>query len=134
MLNKAAYPESIIPKHNQYTFNHNLLKKDVLIQHQHTTLSSIVFVPRDPVRLSFQPYFFSEGTVFFSHNKSANSTFQLVFSAKRLLIISPHYIVQLLSTFKMCIVLAFSIKLLTAEKNAFVEFVKSPKGPSTAFM
>jgi hypothetical protein len=34
----------------------------------------------------------------------------------------------------MCIVLAFSIKLLTAEKNAFVEFVKSPKGPSTAFM
>jgi hypothetical protein len=109
MLNKAVYPESIVPKHNQYTFNHNLLKKDVLIQYQHTTLSSIVFVPRGPVRLSFQLYFFSEGTVFFSHNKSASSTFQLVFSAKRtglfpkdnwlLLIISPHYIVQLLSIF-----------------------------------
>jgi hypothetical protein len=33
--------------------------------------------------LSSQPYFFSEGTVFFSRNKSANNTFQLVFSAKR---------------------------------------------------
>jgi hypothetical protein len=34
-----------------------------------------------PVRLSYQPYFFSDGTVFFSHNKSLNSTFQLIFSA-----------------------------------------------------
>jgi hypothetical protein len=36
-----------------------------------------------PVRLTYQPYFFSEGTVFFSHNKSANNTFQPGFSAKR---------------------------------------------------
>ena len=27
------------------------------------------------VRLSYKPYCFSEGTVFFSHNESANSTF-----------------------------------------------------------
>jgi hypothetical protein len=26
-----------------------------------------------PVRLAYQPYFFSEGTVFFSHGKSANN-------------------------------------------------------------
>jgi hypothetical protein len=31
----------------------------------------------NPVRLAYQSYFFSKGTVFFSHNKSANSTFQL---------------------------------------------------------
>jgi hypothetical protein len=36
-----------------------------------------------PVRLAYQPYFFSEGTVFSSHNKSANGTFQPGFSAKR---------------------------------------------------
>jgi hypothetical protein len=36
-----------------------------------------------PIHLSFQPYFFNEGTVFFSHNKSANNIFQLVFSAKQ---------------------------------------------------
>jgi hypothetical protein len=35
------------------------------------------------VRLSFQPYFFSEETVFFSRYQSANNIFQLVFSAKR---------------------------------------------------
>jgi hypothetical protein len=34
-----------------------------------------------PVCLS--PYFFNQRTVFFSHNKSANSTFSHVFSAKR---------------------------------------------------
>ena len=28
-----------------------------------------------PVCLSYGPYYFSEGTIFFSHNKSANSTF-----------------------------------------------------------
>jgi hypothetical protein len=33
-----------------------------------------------PVRLAYQPYFFNEGTVFSSHNKSANSTFQPGFS------------------------------------------------------
>jgi hypothetical protein len=37
-----------------------------------------------PVRLSFQPYFFSEGTMFFSYNKSTNNTFQFVFLAKRI--------------------------------------------------
>ena len=36
-----------------------------------------------PVRLSCEPYCFSEGKVFFSHNKSANSTFSHGFSAKR---------------------------------------------------
>jgi hypothetical protein len=34
-------------------------------------------------RLSYESYFFNEGTLFFSHNKSTNSTFQLVFSTKR---------------------------------------------------
>jgi hypothetical protein len=34
--------------------------------------------------LSFEPYFFSEETMLFSHNKSANNTFHLVFSAKHL--------------------------------------------------
>jgi len=36
-----------------------------------------------PVRLSYEPYYFSERTVFFSHNKSANSTFSHGFSAKQ---------------------------------------------------
>jgi hypothetical protein len=35
------------------------------------------------VRLSYKPYFFSQRTVFFSHNKSVNSTFSRGFSAKR---------------------------------------------------
>jgi hypothetical protein len=35
------------------------------------------------VRLSFQPLIFSQPTVFFSHNKSTNSTFNRLFSAKR---------------------------------------------------
>jgi hypothetical protein len=34
---------------------------------------------KGPVRLSYELYFFSERTVFFSHNKSANSTFGLAF-------------------------------------------------------
>jgi hypothetical protein len=33
----------------------------------------------EPVRFAYQPYFFSERTIFFSHNKLANNTFQLVF-------------------------------------------------------
>ena len=36
-----------------------------------------------PVRLSYESYYFSERTVFFSHDKSANNTFRHGFSAKR---------------------------------------------------
>ena len=36
-----------------------------------------------PVRLAYKPYFFSQRTIFFSHNKSANSTFSHDLSAKR---------------------------------------------------
>ena len=36
-----------------------------------------------PVRLAYKPYFFSQQTIFFSHNKLANSTFIHGFSAKR---------------------------------------------------
>ena len=36
-----------------------------------------------PVHLAYKPYFFSQRTVFFSHNKSANSTFSHGLSAKR---------------------------------------------------
>ena len=36
-----------------------------------------------PIRLAYKPYFFSQRTVFFSHNKSANSTFSHGLSAKR---------------------------------------------------
>ena len=36
-----------------------------------------------PVCLCYEPYHFSERTMFFSHNKSANSTFSHGFSAKR---------------------------------------------------
>jgi hypothetical protein len=35
-----------------------------------------------PVRLSFQPLIFSQQAVFFSHNKSTNSTFSRLFSAQ----------------------------------------------------
>jgi len=35
------------------------------------------------LRLAYKPYFFSQRTVFFSHNKSANSTFSHGLSAKR---------------------------------------------------
>jgi hypothetical protein len=38
---------------------------------------------KGPVRLAYQPYFFSEGIIFFSHNKSANNIFQPDFSVKR---------------------------------------------------
>jgi hypothetical protein len=34
------------------------------------------------VRLSFQPFIFSQPAVFFSHNKSANSIFNHLFSAQ----------------------------------------------------
>ena len=36
-----------------------------------------------PVRLSYEPYYFSERTMFFTYNKSANNTFSHDFSAKR---------------------------------------------------
>ena len=36
-----------------------------------------------PVRLAYKPYFFSQRTVFFSHNKSVNNTFSHDLSAKR---------------------------------------------------
>ena len=36
-----------------------------------------------PVYLAYKPYFFSQRTVFFSHNKSTNSTFSHGLSAKR---------------------------------------------------
>ena len=36
-----------------------------------------------PVRLSYKPYFFSQRTIFFSHNKSANNTFSHGLSVKR---------------------------------------------------
>ena len=36
-----------------------------------------------PARLAYKPYFFSQLTVFFSHNKSANNTFSHGLSAKR---------------------------------------------------
>ena len=36
-----------------------------------------------PIRLAYKPYFFSQRTVFFSHNKSVNSTFSHGLSAKR---------------------------------------------------
>jgi len=41
------------------------------------------FLFNSPVRLSYELYCFSEGTVFFSHDKSVNSTFSHGFSAKR---------------------------------------------------
>jgi len=37
-----------------------------------------------PVRLAYKPYFFSQRTIFFSHNKLANSTFSHGLSAKRI--------------------------------------------------
>jgi len=36
-----------------------------------------------PVRLAYKLYFFSQRTIFFSHNKSANNTFNHGLSAKR---------------------------------------------------
>jgi hypothetical protein len=42
-----------------------------------------VYTNYGPVRLSYKPYFFSERTMFFSHNKSANSTFSHGLSVKR---------------------------------------------------
>ena len=42
-----------------------------------------MFLRFHPVRLAYNPYFFSERIVFFSHNKSANSTFSHGLSAKR---------------------------------------------------
>ena len=42
-----------------------------------------VSTDRCPVRLAYKSYFFSQRTIFFSHNKSANSTFSHGLSAKR---------------------------------------------------
>ena len=36
-----------------------------------------------PVRLAYKPYFFNQQTIFFSHNKLANSTFSHDLSIKR---------------------------------------------------
>jgi len=38
---------------------------------------------KHPVRLVYKPYFFSQRTIFFSHNKLANSTFSHSLSAKQ---------------------------------------------------
>jgi len=37
----------------------------------------VLYVTNDlrPVRLAYKPYFFNQRTLFFSHNKSTNSTF-----------------------------------------------------------
>ena len=43
----------------------------------------VSFVDKRPVRLVYKPYFFSQRTIFFSHNKSANGTFSYGLSAKR---------------------------------------------------
>jgi len=37
----------------------------------------------DPIHLSYEPYYFSERIVSFSHNESANSTFSHGFSVKQ---------------------------------------------------
>ena len=37
-----------------------------------------------PVRLAYKPYFFGQRIIFFSHNKSTNSTFSHGLSAKRI--------------------------------------------------
>jgi hypothetical protein len=51
---------------------------------------SKVLVNVQPVRLSFQPLIFSQPAVFFSHDKSANSTFSRLFSAQtNRLVIDP---------------------------------------------
>ena len=49
------------------------------------------------VCLSYEPYYFSERTVFFSHNKSANSTFSHDFSAKRTWLVFPRDVVWALN-------------------------------------
>ena len=41
------------------------------------------WISSSPVCLAYKPYFFSQRTVFFSHNKSANRTFSHGLSAKR---------------------------------------------------
>jgi len=39
--------------------------------------------PIRPVRLAYKPYFFSQRTIFFSHNKSANNIFSHDLSGER---------------------------------------------------
>jgi hypothetical protein len=60
--------------HNKFS-----LKKNSFNPHS----SSKQIANVDLVRLSYEPYCFSEGIMFFSHGKSANGTFSHDFSAKR---------------------------------------------------
>jgi hypothetical protein len=53
---------------------------------------------KTPGRLSYKPYFFSQRTVFFSHNKSATDTFSYDFSTKpneQVLKLNLHRVAQL---------------------------------------
>ena len=45
--------------------------------------SALLTAGKRHVRLAYKPYFFSQRIIFFSHNKSANSTFSHDLSAKR---------------------------------------------------
>jgi len=44
--------------------------------------SACIGICHRPVRLAYKPYFFSQRTIFFSHNKSANGIFSHGLSAK----------------------------------------------------
>jgi len=48
-----------------------------------TQASKFQHKTKDPIRWSYEPYYFSERTIFFSHNKLANSTFSHGLLAKR---------------------------------------------------
>ena len=54
-----------------------------LCKEKDVTCHAMPFIIIRPVRLTYKPYFFNRRTVFFSHNKSANSTFSHGLSAKR---------------------------------------------------
>jgi hypothetical protein len=56
--------------------------------HTNRGVAKVFFGRQEPaccqaVRLSFQPLIFSQSAVFFSHNKSVNSTFNRLFSVKQ---------------------------------------------------
>ena len=63
-----------------------LLQKEILLSsiRLHKLFPRTLFFYARPVRLAYKPYFFSQRTIFFSHNKSANSTFSHGLSAKRI--------------------------------------------------
>ena len=63
-----------------------LLQKEILLSsiRLHKLFTRTLFFYARPVRLAYKPYFFSQRTVFFSQNKSANSTFSHGLSAKRI--------------------------------------------------